>query len=151
MQRLSGSQETNVSSDVENMSADDQDITDYLTELYGGKLDCHTEQTTEIEVQKQLKLFDVEPRQRHDFDVWNHWISRKASHPQLAQVALVVLATPSSQVSVERSFSALRLVLSDHRTMMSDDTLENILILKLNDDVFEEVFPTMYDWKNFKE
>ncbi|XP_058828691.1 uncharacterized protein LOC131688448 [Topomyia yanbarensis] len=148
MQIIGGFAKQNDSLEQANISVEDQDITDYLTELFGGKLDPKTEATIEIDIQIQLKLLEVEPRQRHDFDIWTHWISRKTSHPQLAQVALVILATPSRQVSVERSFSALALVLSDHRTAISDDTLEDILILKLNDDIFETVFPSMYDWKN---
>lgn len=134
---------------AEDTSVEEKGITDYLTELFGGKLDSSMDSTDIVmDIQGQLKLLEVEPRQKHDVDVLNHWVARKVSHPQLSQVAMVILATPSSQVSVERAFSALALVLSDHRTTISDEALEDILILKLNDDIFEKVYPSMYDWKH---
>lgn len=60
---------------------------------------------------------------------------------------MVVLATPSNQVSVERSFSALALVLTSHRAGLGQDALEDILIIKLNRDIFELESESI-DWEN---
>lgn len=73
-------------------------------------------------------------------------MTRKHSHPELYEVATLLLSVPSNQVSVERSFSALGLVLTDKRTKMHDDTLENILIIKLNKQLFEKIVPNLYNW-----
>lgn len=35
-------------------------------------------------------------------------------------------------MTIERAFSALKLVLTDQRNRLSEETLENILLLKLN-------------------
>lgn len=99
---------------------------------------------------QQLKMLEIEPRKPHDYDVWSHWLLKRTTQPELAIVALVILATPSNQVSVERAFSALALVLSDARTELADDTLEEILLIKLNADLFKKIFPSLYDWKDLK-
>lgn len=95
---------------------------------------------------QQLKSLDAEPRQNHTYDVFKHWLKRKDSHPELFAVAMIVLGTPSNQVSVERAFSALALVLSPHRTGLGHDTLEDILLVKLNKDLFEKI--PFFDWVN---
>lgn len=50
----------------------------------------------------------------------------------LSTVAHVILAIPSTQVSVERSFSALKYILADQRNRLSAFNLEHILLAKLN-------------------
>lgn len=74
-------------------------------------------------------------------------MTRKTSHPELSAVASVVLAVPATQSMVERAFSALGLVLSPHHSTLSEETLENILLIKLNKEVFEEISVTLYNWK----
>ncbi|XP_065073639.1 uncharacterized protein LOC135697730 [Ochlerotatus camptorhynchus] len=123
--------------------ADEMD--DYLTQLFGSS------ETTSANIassfQQQLHHLNIENRQPHHYDVWSHWLARKHSHPELFEVAMVVLSGSSSQVSVERAFSALALVLSDLRTGLSEEALQDILMIKLNKEIFEKIIPTMYDWK----
>lgn len=121
---------------------------DYITKLFGGAQYSVSEPTV-TSFRKQLRQLEVEPRQPYTYDVWKHWLARKHTHPELYAVATVVHSVPSTQVSVERSFSALALVLSNIRTGLSDDILEEILIIKLNKDVLEKVMPTLHDWKMF--
>lgn len=47
-------------------------------------------------------------------------------------VAQIVSSLPSTQVSVERLFSQLRLVLRENRANMSADLVDAILFLKMN-------------------
>lgn len=122
------------------------DFDDVMTELFGGSLSPNESSNTS-RFMKQLKALDVEERHSHNYDVWNHWIARKLTHPELYEVAMVVLATPSSQASVERAFSALALILTDTRTGLGEKTLSNILTIKLNRELFQKVLPGLYDWK----
>lgn len=96
---------------------------------------------------QQVKAQDAEPRQSFSTDLWDYWLKREKSHPELFNVAMVVLAAPSNQVSVERAFSALALVLSPQRTRLGPDTLENILLIKLNKDVFKQEISN-YVWND---
>nr|XP_029711416.1 uncharacterized protein LOC115256668 [Aedes albopictus] len=122
------------------------EMDDYITQLFGSS-EPTASTSMASSFQQQLHHLNIENRQPHHYDVWNHWIARKHSHPELFEVSMAVLSGPSSQVSVERSFSALALVLSDLRTGLSDEALENILMIKLNKDIFEKIIPSMYDWK----
>ncbi|XP_041767441.1 uncharacterized protein LOC121591114 [Anopheles merus] len=103
-------------------------------------------QTSVNKILRQLISLDAEAHQNSHFDVWNFWLMRKSTHPELYEVATLLLSVPSNQVSVERAFSALGLVLSDKRTRMNDDTLENILLIKLNQPLLEKILPDLYEW-----
>lgn len=50
-------------------------------------------------------------------------------------IAQVVLATPATQVSVERAYSGLAQILTNHRTRLTKDHLNDILIIKLNKNI----------------
>lgn len=65
-------------------------------------------------------------------NIMTYWESKKYVYPYLYKIATILHSVPATQVSVERAFSALRLVLSDLRSNMSSDTLAKTLFLKLN-------------------
>lgn len=64
--------------------------------------------------------------------VLEFWKDNKGTYRELYKLAEVVMAIPPTQTVVERIFSALALVLTSHRTRLGDETLENILIVRLN-------------------
>lgn len=126
---------------------EDDDVNDsYITEMLGGSLDPRAASNEDGQLMKHIKGLDAEPRQNCRYDVWQHWFQREQSHPELYAVAMVVLSTPASQASVERAFSALALVLTDRRGDLGSTALEDTLLIKLNKEIFERIFPTLYDW-----
>lgn len=58
--------------------------------------------------------------------------SIKFRKPHLYKLALTVLATPATQVSVERAFSALNFILTEKRNKLSQENLNSLLVVKLN-------------------
>lgn len=64
-----------------------------------------------------------------------YWNSKIETNPELYKLASVLMAIPPTQTTVERVFSALALVLTSHRTRLGDQTLENILLVRLNHDL----------------
>lgn len=68
-----------------------------------------------------------------DTDVLDYWYRKRFSHPSLYKLACVVLAVPATQVSVECCFSVLKFIFSDHRSRLGAETLENIMLIHLND------------------
>ena len=54
------------------------------------------------------------------------------SSPDLQQAAFAILSVPCTQVSVERTFSTLKFILSDLRASIDPDLLEDILLINLN-------------------
>lgn len=72
-------------------------------------------------------------------NIFEYWQEKKSEDNALYVLSQTVLAVPSSQVSVERAFSALGLVLTQKRTHISETNLNNVLIVKLNNELFEKV------------
>lgn len=71
-----------------------------------------------------------------DEDLIEYWNSKRFALPWLRKLALIVHSVPATQVSVERSFSALRLILGDLQYNLSEENLEAIVLVKLNADSF---------------
>lgn len=67
---------------------------------------------------------------QHDLNVniLEYSIDRRFKKPLLSQLALTVHDVPATQVSVERTFSALKFILNDLRTSVNENTLEKILL-----------------------
>ncbi|XP_058456877.1 uncharacterized protein LOC131434241 [Malaya genurostris] len=79
------------------------------------------------------------------FDILKYWESHKIISPILHRLAMVVLVAPSTQVSVERAFSGLKLILTDHRMRLCEKSVENLLVLKLNSDLLEQISEILSD------
>lgn len=67
---------------------------------------------------------------RMDDGVVHYWVSRCARLPKLSELALHILATPTSSSSSKRDFSALKLMLNNSRMLLADDVVEDLCILK---------------------
>lgn len=64
--------------------------------------------------------------------------------PELYRLASVIHSVPPTQTTVERTFSALALILTPLRTNLFDTALENILSLRLNRELFENIYEIKY-------
>lgn len=73
------------------------------------------------------------------FDILAYWISRRLSHPEMYRLAMVVLSAPSTQVCVERMFSALKLLLTDQRQKLTDSHIDDLMMLKINSDLLPQI------------
>uniref|UniRef100_A0A6P4E107 Uncharacterized protein LOC108039150 n=1 Tax=Drosophila rhopaloa TaxID=1041015 RepID=A0A6P4E107_DRORH len=65
---------------------------------------------------ESLKL----PYMKSSENVLNFWKVRKLSDPELYALSKVCFAIPPTQVTIERAFSSLKLVLSDNRLVSAD-------------------------------
>lgn len=87
------------------------------------------------EVQSSLadQIFNFNPiREPKVTNVLKYWAEKSNIYPDLANLAKIILAVPATQVSVERNFSVLKLLLTDKRMNLSESNLENILMCRLN-------------------
>lgn len=95
------------SMEIANSSSEDDD-----------KYDAFTEATKkaffEIDYYKEKRIYV-------DIDLLEYWNSTKFIFPWLRKLAFVVHSVPATQVSVERSISALRLILGDLRYNLSEE------------------------------
>lgn len=84
-------------------------------------------------LKKELDVYERLPRiMTSKLDSLKWWSERKEKFPMLSRIALIILSVPVTEVSVERMFSHLKIVLSDRRTNMSSDLVEAIVFLRLN-------------------
>lgn len=84
----------------------------------------------DVEVFRMIRNYtDKKPLETN---VNQYWYNKRFACPILYKLACVVHAVPASQVSVERCFSTLRFILSDYRSRMREDTLENLMLIMLN-------------------
>lgn len=68
-----------------------------------------------------------------DNNILNYWKLQRYETPILSGLEFIVHSVPATQASVERTFSALKLILTDQRHNLTSENLENILFLKLNE------------------
>ena len=63
-------------------------------------------------------------------DVLLAWEEHSIYFPLLYRVAIVILVSPASQVSCERSFSILKFIFSNRKSSMNKEILNKLLVLK---------------------
>lgn len=93
------------------------------------------------EVDLKIKLLSIaNASQRLDSktDVLKLWESRRYDDPELYLLAITALAVPCTQVSVERCFSGLKLLLEDHRLRLSASKLDDLMIIRFNMNLLPE-------------
>lgn len=71
--------------------------------------------------------------------IFAFWEEVKEKHLQLYELAMVVFCVPPTEVQIERDFSKLKFVFSDRRCGLTEERLEDIMIIHLNDELFYEV------------
>lgn len=75
-------------------------------------------------------------RKKHPMDFWEE---NKNKYPDIYPLARVIFAAAPTQVSVERCFSALAFILNKYRFSLTDENLNNILFVRLNKQIFENI------------
>lgn len=87
-----------------------------------------------VELKQLFDEIDNYKEKRLDIDanLIEYWEQKKYSVPYLAKLAKIVHAVPATQVSVERSFSALKLLMSKRRYNLSAQNVEKLMLVKLN-------------------
>lgn len=97
-------------------------------------------ETVVLNISETLRNF-IGEKEPLDISLFDYWEKKKNVQPALYKLATVVHAVPPTQTTVERSFSAMALILSSLRTRISDENLENSLLIRLNRDLFFENTP----------
>lgn len=76
----------------------------------------------------------------HTIPVFTFWEEQKQNFPEIFEVSNILFAIPPSQATVERSFSQFGFVFNSRRCKIASETLEDILLIKLNKNISYEVF-----------
>lgn len=79
-------------------------------------------------------------RQNMDTNVLKHWEIMKEKDKEIYELAMIALAAPASQVSVERSFSCLPLVVSPKRTRLGSDLITAVCMIRINSHFMANIY-----------
>lgn len=90
-------------------------------------------------IQECLNKLQYDDKLPFSTNILGVWKAKSYKNHVLSKIAAVALAVPATQVSVERSFSALPIVMTKNRRNLSAEHLENILLLKLNSTLIEKI------------
>ncbi|CAF2440996.1 unnamed protein product [Rotaria sp. Silwood2] len=77
-----------------------------------------------------------------------YWDANKSIYPNLARVAKKILAIPASNTSVERLFSDSGNTITDRRTRLDVDKINNLLFIKRNIRTLKEIYAPVVDLSN---
>lgn len=126
----------------ENMRANTSTAFDYsFVTKYLSNLNCATgpSSTRSTRIEELLNAYENEKSEDMNVSVLDFWEKKKEDSPELYKLAMIVHAVPATQASVERTFSTLTFVFSKLRGRLSAKLLENIMLIKLNKDLFDAV------------
>lgn len=88
-----------------------------------------------------LDSFEIKHQRTHaNTPVLQFWKEQKINFPQIYEVACVVNAIPPAQATVERCFSSLKFTYSNLRCTLSLELLNDILTIRSNQSLAQEVF-----------
>lgn len=88
-------------------------------------------------IRDRLLQLERQPQPCPSIDKVLYWRALAQRDTEMGELASVVLALPASQVSVERAFSALPLILTKLRTRTSNSNMKSLLDCRLNKDLLE--------------
>lgn len=77
--------------------------------------------------------------------ILEYWSREEKNHPDLYRLAMVVFAVSPTEVQIERDFSRLNFVFTDRRCSIQAERLEDIMIIHINSEVFQEVKKEIID------
>ncbi|CAI6355875.1 unnamed protein product [Macrosiphum euphorbiae] len=85
-----------------------------------------------LDIQREIVNFMQLPREDKSKNIMDIWTRLKKMYPLMYECALVALALPTTQVTVERLFSSLKFILNDQRNRMNASLLEDIMVVRSN-------------------
>lgn len=123
---------------------DSNELDAFLNSIFDHVETEHKENNTTDSTNKDIKTILLEfngNKELRSSSVFDYWRANKDLKPELYNLAVTVHSVPPTQTTVERSFSAMALILSPLRTRLSDKNLENLLLVRLNREIFCALFP----------
>lgn len=109
-------------------------LENFLESRYERSLTIHS--LKEINIELSLEKFDGVQRISSDSNIVEFWKNNKTVCPELRELAVILLSASPTEVEVERNFSHLKCILNRLRNSLSDQSVKDIMLIKLNKDLF---------------
>jgi hAT family C-terminal dimerisation region len=129
----------NASESIHKEQPNNDDLDHFFRIKFNQPATHSTVNKTDEEMQQKILNISNQVQLSLSDNVLHNWEMRRYDEPNLFKISQVVLAVPPTQVSVERAFSALGLILTARRNRLSDKTIDDLLVCKLNSDVFDRI------------
>ncbi|CAI6373161.1 unnamed protein product [Macrosiphum euphorbiae] len=113
-------------------TTDDQDVFELFLSSQSSASSHHSGTGILDDISVKLCNFKDVNRLHYKTNILTFWETQKHDNFELYKLATIVLAVPATQVSVERSFSGIKFILSDLRTSLSANLLDAIMIVRSN-------------------
>lgn len=89
----------------------------------------------EEDIEHLIDMFNPEALRASE-SIIEFWESKKSEHKEIYKLAIVIMGIPPTEVQSERDFSKLDYVFTDRRCKLTEERLEDIMIINLNPEVF---------------
>lgn len=138
----SRSQNTNTSSEPKPSSNSDL-FAEYLKNKNKVRSQVLESTTSDDEVILMIDGFIINEalteESEQSWSIFKFWEDNKKKYPILYDLAMIILSVSPTQVSIERTFSVFGYIFNDFRSRLSQDLLEDILMICQNQDLLDEV------------
>lgn len=98
--------------------------------------DCFTDEDDSDDIDKYINMHNINSSDDSEFDLLTWWVQHKTMLPRLFKLACFIYSIPASSAAVERVFSLAGLTIKN-RPNLNPSTLDDLLMLKSNHDLFE--------------
>lgn len=145
--RICESKNTDTSS-----GSDEFNLESYLASRENASIDSNQQNVLkECEYSSILDSFEREHQRIHaKTSVLQFWKDQRYNFPEIYEDACVINAIPPAQATVERCFSSLKFTYSNLRCTLSLDLLNDILTIRSNQSLAQEVFTEALVLENLK-
>lgn len=120
----------NLESQVDSNSSEEMDEAEIL--LKQNDKNAKSQSVSAVHIRAQIYSYWRESRIKKSECILKFWAKKKFDFLDLYSIAVNVLAVPTTQVAVERAFSALKFILSPSRANLSEKMLADILYIRSN-------------------
>lgn len=137
------SRPTAVDDDNMQVDEDDDDLERYI-ELEAAKhaLKIRKQPVDDKKLLEQIRRLGAQEKIATKSNIFGYYEELRKQHKvdsTLFDAIMVILSAPATQVSVERAFSAMALLLDDIRCNLSSDVIDNVLTISLNRELVQYV------------
>lgn len=71
--------------------------------------------------------------------IFEIWQKKREQYPELYELSMIIYSIPPTQTTVERLFSIFGFLYNDFRNQLSQDLLEDMILIITNEDLFHSI------------
>ena len=90
------------------------------------------DELNDVQVENDDEILQYLQRPVNKGDILEYWKTQNENFPTLQKLAKLILAVPASAASSERNFSSAGFLVNERRTLLGENTVDEILFLHSN-------------------